>query len=117
MTDTIRPTLGGVDAEQAGEEGVVKRKDPAIDQGKHLKMREVTTEQMRADPRAVSRLPGTGPVAVMHEGRAVAFLGVDSTPRVVLDERDEDFYVDDGTVRGDAAKALAAAVQTGYWNG
>jgi len=81
-----------------------------------LKVREVTTEQMRVDPGAVSRLPGTGPVVVMHEGRAVAFLGVDSTPRVVLEERDEDLYVDNGAVSGDAAKALAASVQTGYWN-
>lgn len=75
----------------------------------------VTVQDLQQDRDSVNRLAEKGPVAVMHEGRAVAFLGVDSTPTFEVAERDEDQYSDNGVARGDAAKALFASVNTSYW--
>ncbi len=78
-------------------------------------MLSVTVQEMRDDPDAARRLARQGTVAVLHEGRAVAFLGVDSSPSIEIDEREEDDYTDDGVARGAAQKALIASVDTRYW--
>ncbi len=78
-------------------------------------MLNVTVQEMRDDPEAARRLARQGTVAVMHEGRAVAFLGVDSSPSIEIAPRDEDDYTDDGVARGATHRALVASVDTRYW--
>ena len=77
----------------------------------------VTVDEIRNDRAAVMRLAKHGPVAVISEGRPVAFLGVDSTPTVQLTERDEDQYTDNGAAQGETKDALLASVSTSYWGG
>ncbi len=80
-------------------------------------MLSVTVQEMREDRDAVTRLAKTGPVAVVHGGRTVAYLGVDSAPRVDVSERDEDHYTDNGGATGEEQKAaLLASVNTSYWD-
>ncbi len=78
-------------------------------------MLSVTVQEMRDDPDAARRLTRQGTVAVLHEGRAVAFLGVNSSPSIDIPARDEDDYTDNGVARGAAQEALLASVDTRYW--
>lgn len=80
-------------------------------------MLSVTLQQMREDRDAVTKLAKNVPVAVVHEGRTVAYLGLDSSPRVDVPERDEDHYTDNGGATGEEQKAaLLASVNTSYWD-
>lgn len=49
-------------------------------------MTTVTVQQMRQDPDAVAELARHGPVAVVHEGRTVALLGIDSAPPFEIEQ-------------------------------